>query len=271
MTKLRKRIATHAVGNVLELAIGTGRNLQYYDWEPLMEVANILQQQQQPQQYTGNQSTNDRLYQSLKAKAKAESGITSFTGLDISVDMLEVARRHLIEHIPSLAETTPLANSATMTDRIGGQLTYLANRLRLVQSDALHELPPPPHLPSTATATATATIDTRYDTIIQTFGLCSVSDPVRVLRNLASAVKPETGRIILLEHGRGGYGVVDGLLDKNAAKHYAKYGCFWNRDIEELVDEAVTKTPGLEVVRVEHPGFLQLGTLTWIELKMVDQ
>ncbi|CAG9943717.1 unnamed protein product, partial [Clonostachys rosea f. rosea IK726] len=102
----------------------------------------------------------------------------------------------------------------------------------------------------------------------QTFGLCSVSDPVAVVSNLATAVKPGTGRIILLEHGKGWYGIVNGLLDRNAGQHFEKYGCWWNRDIQALVEEAARKTPGLEVVKVERPFLLQMGTLLWIELKM---
>ncbi|VUC34338.1 unnamed protein product, partial [Clonostachys rosea] len=101
-----------------------------------------------------------------------------------------------------------------------------------------------------------------------TFGLCSVSDPVAVVSNLATAVKPGTGRIILLEHGKGWYGIVNGLLDRNAGQHFEKYGCWWNRDIQALVEEAARKTPGLEVVKVERPFLLQMGTLLWIELKM---
>lgn len=239
ITKLRKRLAERANGHVLELAMGTGRNLEYYDWEPL------------------NQRVGDN------QTVTAAKGITSFTGLDISVDMLDVARKRLVKTVPPMASSAPIVRASNMTDHTGGQLSFLDNQLRLIHSDAHRPLPPPSAAPSPSSPA-------KYDTIIQTFGLCSVSDPVAVLRNLASAVKPGSGRIILLEHGKGWYGIVNGLLDKNADKHFEKYGCWWNRDIQELVEEAARKTPGLEVVKVERPNVLQMGTLVWVELRVAD-
>lgn len=244
ITKLRKKLAEHAKGDVLELAMGTGRNLEYYNWEPLGKSG------EEGSSKTGTVKNKD---------AALTPGITSFTGLDISVDMLDVARKRLVKTVPQMADSEPIVKKSTMADHTGGQLAFLGDRLRLIHSDAHHPLPRP--------SSATPLYPT-YDTIIQTFGLCSVADPVTVLCNLASAVKPETGRIVLLEHGKGWYGIVNGLLDKNAGKHFEKYGCWWNRDIEALVDEAVQKTPGLEVVKVTRPNVLQMGTLIWVELRM---
>ncbi|PNY28081.1 Methyltransferase OMS1, mitochondrial [Tolypocladium capitatum] len=238
---LRRKLAGHATGHVLELAMGTGRNLEYYNWEPLSAAAEVAN--------TGGK------------KAVAPQGVMSFTGLDISADMLDVARRRLVKTVPPMFSSGPMVKASTMADDTGGQLPYLDGHLRLINADAHHPLPPP----------AAATPDSKYDTVIQTFGLCSVSDPVAVLSNLASAVKPRTGRIILLEHGKGWYGIVNGLLDKNAVKHYEKYGCWWNRDIEALVVEAVRKTPGLEVVKLDRPNLLQMGTLVWVELRVADK
>ncbi|KAM0251567.1 hypothetical protein ACHAP5_001574 [Fusarium lateritium] len=239
ITKLRKRIAERANGHVLELAMGTGRNLEYFNWDPLNERAE------------GKVS---------KAGAKSPQGVVSFTGLDISVDMMDVARKRLVKTVPPMETSAPIVRASTMADHTGGQLSYLDNQLRLIHSDAHHPIPGP----STLTTT-------KYDTVIQTFGLCSVSDPVAVVNNLAKVVKPGSGRIILLEHGKGWFGIVNGLLDRNAGKHFEKYGCWWNRDIEALVEEATTKTPGLEIVKVERPNILQMGTLVWVELRVNDR
>ncbi|CAM1502053.1 Fc.00g040370.m01.CDS01 [Cosmosporella sp. VM-42] len=238
ITKLRKRIAEQARGDVLELAMGTGRNLEYYNWDPLNEKMD------------GDAKTKN-------GKAGEVRGITSFTGLDISVDMLDVARKRLVKTVPPMSTSAPIVKASTMADHTGGQLSFLRDHLRLINSDAHHTLP----LTSTSV---------KYDTVIQTFGLCSVSDPVAVLTNLASVVKPGSGRIVLLEHGKGWYGVVNGLLDQNAGRHFEKYGCWWNRDIQGIVEEAARKTPGLKVVKVERPNILQMGTLVWIELKVVN-
>ncbi|KAM5346514.1 hypothetical protein ACJ41O_009519 [Fusarium nematophilum] len=242
ITGLRKRIAARATGHVLELAMGTGRNLEYYNWEPL------------------NARVSEAEEKGPKTSSEAPRGITSFTGLDISVDMLDVARKRLVKTVPPMKSSAPIVRASTMADHTGGQLSFLDDQLRLIHSDAHHPLPGPP-----------SALPTKYDTVIQTFGLCSVSDPVAVLTNLATAVKPSSGRIILLEHGKGWYGIVNGLLDKNAGKHFEKYGCWWNRDIQGLVEEAAQKTPGLEVVKVERPNITQMGTLVWVELRVNDK
>ncbi|KAG6005163.1 hypothetical protein E4U21_000355 [Claviceps maximensis] len=253
ITKLRRRLAEHARGHVLELAVGTGRNLDYYNWDGVDE--------------SDTETKN-------KTTGSTNGGILSFTGLDISVDMLDVARKRLTRTVLPLNHAEPVVMKATMADHTGGQLAFLNNRLRLVHSDAHRALPPvadnaaPPPTESTK---STRPPSNHYDTIIQTFGLCSVSDPVAVLCNLASAIKPNTGRIVLLEHGKGWLGLVNGLLDRNAQKHFEKYGCWWNRDIEALVEEAVRRTPGLEVVRLERPNLLQMGTLVWIELRVKEK
>ncbi|KAL5083724.1 hypothetical protein Trisim1_000929 [Trichoderma cf. simile WF8] len=239
ITKLRRKLAVHAKGTVLELAMGSGRNLEYYNWEPLSTAVEAAR--------TGN-----------IPPPKIPQGITSFTGLDISIDMLDVTRKRLAKSVPPMAASAPIVKASSMADHTGGQLSFLDGHVRLVNSDAHHPLPAPAHTD-------------KYDTIIQTFGLCSVSDPVAVLSNLATVVRPGTGRIILLEHGKGYYGLVNGLLDKNAGKHFAKYGCWWNRDIEAIVEDAVSATPGLEVVKIERPNITQMGTLVWVELKMATK
>lgn len=253
ITSLRRRLAGRARGEVLELAMGSGRNLEYYDWTTLASAATAATSGNGV--VVNNDKIQGRNTSPAKTREGASAGITSFTGLDVSADMLDVARRKLTKTVPPLASSAPIVHASTMADHTGRQLSYLDGHLRLVNSDAHNPLPP-------------SRVSPTYDTIIQTFGLCSVSDPVAVLSNIATVVKPETGRIILLEHGKGWFGLVNGLLDQNAGKHFEKYGCWWNRDIEALVEEAAKKTPGLEVVSIERPNILQMGTLVWVELRV---
>ncbi|CAK9441300.1 uncharacterized protein LODBEIA_P51690 [Lodderomyces beijingensis] len=77
----------------------------------------------------------------------------------------------------------------------------------------------------------------KYDTIIEAFGLCCHEDPVRVLQNMASLLKPG-GRIILLEHGRSKWQFMNNHLDFRSKKRWETWKCRWNLDIGELVDEA---------------------------------
>ncbi|AOA64518.1 Putative methyltransferase [Komagataella phaffii CBS 7435] len=93
----------------------------------------------------------------------------------------------------------------------------------------------------------------KYDCIVETFGLCSHYDPVKALKNMARLLKPG-GRVILLEHGRGSYDFINNQLDSRADRHSKTWGCRWNLDIGELLDQS-----GLEIVEEKRHHF---GT-TW--------
>ncbi|KAJ5158438.1 uncharacterized protein N7500_008089 [Penicillium coprophilum] len=93
-----------------------------------------------------------------------------------------------------------------------------------------------------------------FDSIVQTMGLCSMPDPVATLRHLGSVTEPKSGRILLLEHGRSYYDWVNRILDNLAPAHADRHGCWWNRDIGEIVRES-----GLEIVEEKR---WHLGT-TW--------
>jgi methyltransferase OMS1 len=93
-----------------------------------------------------------------------------------------------------------------------------------------------------------------FDTILQTMGLCSMPDPAATLRHLGSLTEPTRGRILLLEHGRSHYDWLNRILDNLAPAHADRHGCWWNRDIGEIVRES-----GLEIVEEKR---WHLGT-TW--------
>ncbi|EER37221.1 conserved hypothetical protein [Histoplasma capsulatum H143] len=93
-----------------------------------------------------------------------------------------------------------------------------------------------------------------FDTVIQTMGLCSLPDPVSYLKHLGTLVEPERGEILLLEHGRSHYRWLNKLLDDLAAAHADRHGCWWNRDIGEIVRQS-----GLEIVESKR---WHMGT-TW--------
>ncbi|KAI5278423.1 hypothetical protein KEM52_004693, partial [Ascosphaera acerosa] len=78
----------------------------------------------------------------------------------------------------------------------------------------------------------------KYDTVVDTMGLCSVGDPAAYLARLAGLVAPAHGRILLLEHGRGDWAWLNRVLDDLAPAHADKHGCWWNRDIDRVVRES---------------------------------
>ena len=70
-----------------------------------------------------------------------------------------------------------------------------------------------------------------------------------VRQEASRACKPD-GRILLIEHGRSTYGWLNRLLDDSAAQHKAKWGCEWNRDMDDIIAAA-----GLEVLHKQRWHF----------------
>ena len=73
-----------------------------------------------------------------------------------------------------------------------------------------------------------------FDTVVDTFGLCSYEDPAAALAEMRRVLRPG-GTLLLLEHGASWYGWLTQLLDSSALAHARRHGCSWNRRIDELV------------------------------------
>lgn len=186
MKSKRKWVMKHCKGDVLEVASGTGRNIDYLD----------------------------------------PTTVRSYTFLDASKKMMDVCYDKFHERWPNFERVKFVVGKAE-------ELVKL----------------------STAKSKSTSSPKMfKYDTIIETFGLCSHEDPVKALQNMRELLKPG-GRIILLEHGRGNYDFINKILDRRAHKHSEKWGCRWNLDIGEIVDES-----GLEITEEKRA---HLGT-TWM-------
>jgi methyltransferase OMS1 len=92
-----------------------------------------------------------------------------------------------------------------------------------------------------------------FDTVIDTFGLCSVKNPVSALQEMKRVLK-SNGKILLLEHGRSNWSFLNEALDKTALDHSKTWGCWWNRNIEDLITQS-----GLKVDSINRSYF---GTFT---------
>ncbi|KAI9673118.1 MAG: hypothetical protein M1817_002980 [Caeruleum heppii] len=179
---LRKQLARKAWGNVLEVSVGTGRNLGFYD---------------------------------VGGKVKG------LVLVDKSEEMVEVTKEKFWKLHPK----------TTVSVSFHAQ-------------DASRDMAAPPD---------------GFDTIIQTMGLCSTPAPVELLRNLAQLANVHHGQILLLEHGRSQYQWLNSILDNLAPAHADRHGCWWNRDVGQIVEES-----GLEVVVAKR---YHLGTTWWFELR----
>jgi len=163
----RSRLVQRARGDVLEVAVGSGRNFSYYN----------------------------------SAKVK------SVTGIDFSRAMLEAA------------------------DKKRADLRPIQLRLKLSSSQQMDFE------------------DCSFDTVVDTFGICSFEAPVEALREMRRVVK-EDGQVLLLEHGASNWEIIQGMLNRGAQHHADKFGCYPNRNIEKLVREA-----GLHIVCDERKHF----------------
>ncbi|CAN6660763.1 methyltransferase Oms1p, mitochondrial [Trichomonascus vanleenenianus] len=98
----------------------------------------------------------------------------------------------------------------------------------------------------------------KFDTIYESFGLCSHEDPGAALQNFKRLLKPN-GKIILLEHGRSDRDSLNERMDKRAESRAKEWGCRWNLDIDDIVQKA-----GFEIVEQERYHF---GTTYFYVLK----
>jgi methyltransferase OMS1 len=93
--------------------------------------------------------------------------------------------------------------------------------------------------------------DQCFDTVVDTFGLCSYNDPVAVLKEMARVCKPD-GKILLLEHGRSkSWDFISKYLDKQAERHAKNWGCVWNRDLDSILEKSGLQ---LETMHTWHFG-----------------
>lgn len=204
---LRQQLCARAYGDVLEIAAGTGRNLEYF-----------LHRHHAP--VPGSTASTGE-------SADTRSGpppVTSLTLIDFAPAMLEVAHGRAlslgVHNLPPL--TLRVADVHDLTTTLQPQGAGDGSHAAGLQLSVA----PPASVPAGS-----------IDTVVDTFGLCSLHDPVAALQQVAQVLKPG-GQLLLLEHGRSSWGMVNWLLDRQAAAHELEWGCAWNRDPVSLVRAA---------------------------------
>ena len=88
--------------------------------------------------------------------------------------------------------------------------------------------------------------DNSFDIVVESMSICTFSDPLATLREMARVCRKE-GRILLLEHGRSDRGWIGRWQDQRADAHVKQLGCRWNREPLDLVREA-----GLKIISAER-------------------
>ncbi len=79
--------------------------------------------------------------------------------------------------------------------------------------------------------------DETFDTVVDSLTICTFTNPIAALREMARVCRPE-GRILLLEHGRSDREWLGRWQDRRAERHVEKFGCRWNLNTPALVREA---------------------------------
>lgn len=149
--------------------------------------------------------------------------VTSLTAVDISDGMLDQARQR-----------------AAAMGLPAGLVTFQ-------QGDAA-DLPFPPG---------------SYDSIVDTFSLCTFDQPAAALKSAARLLRPQ-GRLLLLEHARSRHPLVGAYQDLTATTiaRTGGRGCVWNQQVPEMVEAA-----GFEILsQEEHLG----GLLVSLEARLVS-
>ena len=106
--------------------------------------------------------------------------------------------------------------------------------------------------------------DNSVDTVLVTFSLCTIPDPVTALQGMSRVLKPG-GRLLFCEHGRAPDASVQTWQDRvNPIWRALAGGCNLNRDIPALLEEANFTVSGLETMYLPSTpriaGFNYWGT-----------
>lgn len=95
--------------------------------------------------------------------------------------------------------------------------------------------------------------DRTFDSVLMTYTLCSIPDPVSALKEMHRVLKPE-GRLVFCEHGKAPDASVHRWQNRLTPwwKKIAG-GCHLNRDIPALLEEAGFKCEAIETMYIPGP------------------
>ncbi|KAF9950848.1 hypothetical protein BGZ72_007565 [Mortierella alpina] len=237
----RKRLLKQAQGRVLEIASGTGRNVDYYTKGCCDEIVFS--------------DFSEGMMEVLKQKVAASDLGKRYDYHKRRQQQLELERIAHSRQLPESQEQEPSQEDAAASteealpssearSQQGPRTT--TQPTKVVETEIRFK---------TLNAAAIPYPDQSFDTVVDTFGLCSFEDPVQVLKEMKRVLRVG-GRLLLLEHGNSHWGFMKDMQAKQLDRHVHKYGCYWNREIEELVADA-----GLKFVEKERS---QLGTVYYI-------
>ncbi|KAF9994724.1 hypothetical protein BGZ65_009644 [Modicella reniformis] len=216
----RKRLLKQARGRVLEIASGTGRNIDYYPKGCCDEITFS--------------DFSEGMMEVLKKKV-AESDL----GKRYDYQLRREQQERMIQQQQQQQQQGGGSSSSSSSSPPPTPIKFVETEIRFKIVNAA-AIPYP---------------DQSFDTVVDTFALCSFEDPVKVLQEVKRVLRPG-GQLLLLEHGNSEWKFLQDMQASRLDQHVHKYGCYWNREIGQLVQEA-----GLKVVQMERTQF---GTVFYI-------
>jgi ubiquinone/menaquinone biosynthesis C-methylase UbiE len=94
--------------------------------------------------------------------------------------------------------------------------------------------------------------DRQFDSVVSTWTLCTIPDPLRALRETRRVLKPN-GIFLFLEHGRSGNPRVAAWQDRlNPLQNIIGCGCNLNRQIDRLVMDSGLHILHLDRFQMDH-------------------
>jgi ubiquinone/menaquinone biosynthesis C-methylase UbiE len=92
----------------------------------------------------------------------------------------------------------------------------------------------------------------RFDSIVSTWTLCSIPDPLKALREIRRVLKPQ-GVFLFLEHGRSREARIAAWQDRlNPIQNLIACGCHLNRPIDLLIARSGFHLTDLSRFQVPH-------------------
>jgi len=202
LQRKRRRLINEAYGNVLEVSVGTGRNMELYDLRPYDKKENASTGRSRRRRVE-SMTFND------KSAVMVEEARRKFDAM--------LAKRSKVEQFAGRVEWSvgDAAAIGVLKRPEGGFDTIVQTMGVCSIADAVEELK-------------------RLGELVRQPG----ENSERGEQSVEGKEEDRGGKILLLEHGRGYYEWLNRYLDSGASAHADHYGCWWNKDVGKIVNES---------------------------------